>query len=57
MRRRKTHLFLTGLLFALLLTAGPRAFAQQATAPDLINVQGKLSDAAGTPITGQAQIT
>ncbi len=57
MRRHKLHFFLAGLLFALLLTAGPHAFAQQSAAPDLINVQGKLSDAAGTPITGQAQIT
>ena len=57
MRSRINNVFLTGLFSALLLALGPHAFAQSAAAPALINVQGKLSDAAGNSITGQAQIT
>jgi hypothetical protein len=56
MRSRTFTFFLPGLLLALLLATGTSAFAQSA-APELINVQGKLSDAAGAPINGQAQIT
>lgn len=41
----------------MLLTAGNSINAQSAAAPDLLNVQGKLSDATGIPVNGQVQIT
>lgn len=46
---------LCGLLLALLLAGSLQA--QSASAPELINVQGKLSDASGVPVNGQAQFT
>ncbi len=55
MNRRITYFFLLGLLLAVTITTQVRA--QSAAAPNLINVQGKLSDAAGAPISGELQFT
>jgi hypothetical protein len=57
MTHRINRLFLFGLILFLLISARINAQAQSAAAPELINVQGKLSDASGIPISGQAQMT
>ncbi len=55
MNGRITHFFLLSLLLAVM--SATQLQAQSAAAPNLINVQGKLSDAAGAPISGELQIT
>lgn len=54
---RMSRLFLCGLMLFSLTAARISVQAQSAAAPEMINVQGRLNDASGIPISGQAQMT